>query len=184
MLADDGTYEQAVRNLCGPPAPLTDAGARLTASPGIYAWWGPDSIFPELSGPANAAVPSVRLLYLGIATRLRRRIMSNHLGRSGRSTLRRTLAGLLLDEEGYRTTWTDRVVLVPDDEPRLTAWMHQHLSLTWVVYPVPRSIERQLIAQLRPPLNVEGAERDASREAIQKARAAYRASAGPRSETL
>src|SRR4051794_29257476 len=46
------------------------------------------------------------------------------------STLRRTLAGLLASE-GYRTTWTDRVVLIPQDETRLTAWMYAHLRLTW-----------------------------------------------------
>jgi hypothetical protein len=36
------------------------------------------------------------LLYIGIASNLRHRIISNHLRRSGSSTLRRTLAGLLL----------------------------------------------------------------------------------------
>lgn len=38
----------------------------------------------------------------------------------GASTLRRTLAGLLLAEHGYRTKRTDRVVLVARDEARGT----------------------------------------------------------------
>lgn len=42
---------------------------------------------------------------------------------------RRTLAGLLMPTEGYCTTWTDRVVLIPEDEQRLTDWMRQHLRL-------------------------------------------------------
>jgi hypothetical protein len=40
-------------------------------------------------------MPDLRLLYVGIATKLRTRLASNHLGRTGSSTLRRTLAGLL-----------------------------------------------------------------------------------------
>lgn len=50
--------------------------------------------------------------------------------RSGSSTLRRTLAGLLLDDEAFRTRWTDRVVLVDEDEVRLTAWMEANLRVS------------------------------------------------------
>jgi hypothetical protein len=122
----------------------------------------------------------MRLLYIGIAGRLRTRIVGNHLRRSGTSTLRRTLAGLLLEVEGYRTTWTDRVVLVPDDERRLTGWMHEHLALTWTEHPEPRTLEPVLIARLRPPLNVDGAVADLTRDAIKRARAAFYVSAGNR----
>jgi hypothetical protein len=51
-----------------------------------------------LSGPANAHDPSRRVLYLGRATTLRGRILRNHLRRSGSSTLRRTLADLLMSD--------------------------------------------------------------------------------------
>ena len=95
----------------------------LSRSSGVYAWWAAPSVFPDLPGPPNGNVPGLRLLYVGRATNLRGRILRNHLRRSGSSTLRRTLAGLL-SAEGYRTMWTDRVVLVPEDETRLTAWMH------------------------------------------------------------
>ncbi|WP_454836902.1 GIY-YIG nuclease family protein [Rhodococcus qingshengii] len=70
----------------------------------------------------------MRLLYVGLATNLRRRVISNHLRRSGPSTLRRTPAALRLDAEHYRTRRTDRVVLVDEDEIRLTAWMRAHLN--------------------------------------------------------
>lgn len=131
-------------------------------------------MLPESTGRQPAGV---RLLYLGIATRLRKRIASNHLARSGSSTLRRTLAGLLLAQEGFRTQWTDRVVLLPDEEIRLTTWMRQHLRLTTALHPEPRTIERQLIELLRPPLNIEGTAPGAARTKIQNARKAYRASA-------
>ncbi|MFG2794718.1 GIY-YIG nuclease family protein [Streptomyces sp. NPDC048419] len=72
--------------------------------------------------------------------------------------MRRTLAGLLMSTEGYRTTWTDRVILIPEDEQRLTGWMHEHLHLTWSELPDPAPVETLLITRLRPPLNVDGAE--------------------------
>ncbi|WP_329531976.1 hypothetical protein OG568_15410 [Streptomyces sp. NBC_01450] len=50
---------------------------------------------------------------------------------------RRTLAGLLMPTEGYCTTWTDRVVLTPEDEQHLADWMRQHFHLTWCERPDP-----------------------------------------------
>jgi hypothetical protein len=101
--------------------PEARTGAPVVA--GLYAWWAPPAVLPDLAGPMHQRLPDLRLLYVGIATRLRSRLASNHLRRSGSSTLRRTLAGLLLDDERLRTRWTDRVVLVDDDEIRLTEWM-------------------------------------------------------------
>lgn len=122
----------------------------------------------------------LRLLYLGLAKSLRRRVVGNHLQRSGSSTLRRTLAGLLLKEQGYRTVWTDRVVLTPDDEARLTTWMTEHLRLTWAEHHHPAAVELDLIASLAPPLNVDGAAPGESRDRVRAAKAAFQASAGPR----
>ena len=69
----------------------------VPAVSGLYAWWAARGILPHLPGPAHPH-EDLRLLYVGIASNLRRRIISNHLRRSGSSTLRRTLAGLLLAE--------------------------------------------------------------------------------------
>ncbi|MEU5100270.1 MULTISPECIES: GIY-YIG nuclease family protein [Streptomyces] len=162
------------------PRLLSEAAVALPRAAGLYAWWAPPSVLPSFSGPVNSADPGRRLLYLGKATRLRSRITSNHLRRSGSSTLRRTLAGLLMPTEGYRTVWTDRVVLVPEDEERLTEWMHEHLSLTWVEHPDPLSVEGELISRLAPPLNVDGAGEGAALDAVREARAHYYGSAGPR----
>src|SRR5689334_12567520 len=120
---------EAWRLLSGAPAPINVATKGLSRSSGVYAWWAAPTVFPDLPGLPNEHDPSLRLLYLGRATNLRGRILRNHLRRSGSSTLRRTLAGLLMSE-GYRTHWTDRVVLLPEDEERLTRWMHTHLRLT------------------------------------------------------
>lgn len=154
---------------------LDDLSALPTAS-GLYAWWAPLEVFPQLPGPEHPAEPEIRLLYVGLATNLRRRVSSNHLRSSGSSTLRRTLAGLLLDAEGYRTRRTDRVILVDEDEVRLTAWMHTHLRLSWCLHPSPAHVEAAVIGRWVPPMNVSHAN-GPTRAVIKKARAVYSASA-------
>lgn len=167
--------------LLSTPLALEAATAALPPRTGLYAWWARPEVLPGLPGPPHPA-GSGRLLYLGVAARsLRTRIVGAHLRDSGRSTLRRTLAGLLLGSEGYRTRWSDsgdRVVLVPGDEERLTAWMHRNLALTWCEHTDPRSAEHELITALAPPLNVQGAAPSETRNRVRRAKAAFRASAG------
>ncbi|MCX4452362.1 GIY-YIG nuclease family protein [Streptomyces sp. NBC_01728] len=179
-MPDDATVRQAEADLLSKPHALDSAVTGLPATEGLYAWWAPSEVLASFSGPASSGDPAQRLLYLGKAKRLRSRVVSNHLRDSDRSTLRRTLAGLLPSTECYRTTWTDRVVLTPEDEQRLTDWMHQHLTLTWSERPDPDPLETALISRLRPPLNVDGTEHGATRERVRQTRALYYASAGPR----
>lgn len=168
----------ATAALTGPVHALDDLTALPTGA-GLYAWWAAPEVLPALPGPPHPSDPQLRLLYVGIASNLRRRITANHLRRSGSSTLRRTLAGLLLDTEHYRTRWTDRVVLINDDELRLTEWMSTHLRLSWCENPMPAALEPGIIATLRPPLNVDHAT-GPLRDVVKAARSAYIRSAGPR----
>ena len=168
----DARAEEALRLLSGVPLDLDVAGRGLSRGGGVYAWWADPSVLPELPGPPNRSVPSLRLLYLGRATSLRGRILRNHLRRSGSSTLRRTLAGLLVSEN-YRTTWTDRVVLFPEDERRLTAWMHENLRLTWAEDPDPVAVEAELVRRLHPPLNVSGVDPEHVQASVVAAKNAY-----------
>ncbi|WP_243715093.1 GIY-YIG nuclease family protein [Micromonospora sp. KC207] len=170
--------EEALRLLSNVPVGLDVAVKRLGRGSGVYAWWADPSIFPDLPGPPSESVPSLQLLYLGRATSLRGRILRNHLRRSGSSTLRRTLAGLLVSE-GYRTTWTDRVVLVPEDEARLTAWMYANLRLTWAEDAEPATIEAELVRRLHPPLNVHGVGPEHIQAAVVSAKNSYNASSRP-----
>ncbi|MDI1463388.1 GIY-YIG nuclease family protein [Catellatospora sp. KI3] len=172
--------QQVIDGLHAAPVALGEAVARLPRTPGLYAWWASPSVLADLPGPVNATDSGLRLLYLGIATSLRTRIAGNHLARSGSSTLRRTLAGLLLPTQAYQTVWTDRVVLTAADELRLTGWMTDNLRLTWWACGDPRDHELKLITALAPPLNVEGAAPGRHRDLVRNARAAYLASAGPR----
>lgn len=147
----------------------------LPALSGLYAWWAPPSVFEPLSGPAHPHTTDMRLLYVGIASNLRRRIRQDHMRRSGRSTLRRTLAGLLLDTESYRTYRTDRVKLVREDEARLTTWMHAHLQISWCLHPTPGDVEAGVINRWAPPLNVTYAS-GPTRDFVEAARHAYNTS--------
>ncbi|GAA2717121.1 hypothetical protein Apa02nite_093450 [Actinoplanes palleronii] len=167
--------EESLRRLSVAPQKLDIAAKRVGRGGGVYAWWAAPSVFPELPGTPNRAVPGLRLLYLGRATSLRGRIVRNHLRRSGSSTLRRTLAGLLMSE-GYRTTWTDRVVLVPEDEDRLTAWMSAHLLLTWAEDEQSVTTEAELVRRLHPPLNVSGVDPEHVQASVVAAKNAYNAS--------
>ncbi|XTZ14649.1 GIY-YIG nuclease family protein [Micromonospora echinospora] len=175
---DEARVNEALRLLSGVPVEPSVAARRLGRGSGVYAWWAAPSVFPDLPGLPNENVPWLRLLYLGRATSLRGRILRNHLRRSGSSTLRRTLAGLLV-AEGYRTTWIDRVVLVPEDEVRLTAWMHTHLRLTWAEDAEPATIEAVLVRRMHPPLNVQGVDPEHLQAAVVAAKNSYNASSRP-----
>ena len=163
--------------LCARPATPDTASAALSRASGVYAWWARPAIFPDLPGMPNDADPSVRLLYVGRASSLRGRIPRNDLRRSANSSLRRTLAGLLMPVEGYRTMWTDRVVLVPEDELRLTTWMRANLRLTWAEHSHPEEIEDELVWRLVPPLNVYGVGPEDVQASVVAAKAAYESSA-------
>lgn len=175
-VTDNGrSIDTVIADLVAGPISPSEVAARVPASPGLYAWWAPPKVLSDLHGPAHPSEPELRLLYVGIAYRLRSRLGSNHMKRSGSSTLRRTLAGLLLDVEGSRTRWTDRVVLIDEDERRLTAWMTEHLRVSWCEQQAPRDIEGAIIRALLPPLNVDHASGPAL-HVVKAARRRYSAS--------
>ncbi|MBW0093809.1 GIY-YIG nuclease family protein [Pseudonocardia sp. KRD-184] len=178
MASAPPALDTVVDALLADPISTDEIRTQAPSAPGLYAWWAPPAILPKLVGPAHPAVPDVRLLYVGLATKLRSRLVSNHLRRSGSSTLRRTLAGLLLDDQGYRTRWTDRVVLVDEDEVRLTEWMGTNLCVSWCEHPTPRDVEGDIIRALHPPLNVDHASGPVV-DVIKAARRRYYDSAGP-----
>lgn len=179
---DDDILSEVSAALAATTRPVGSCAAALAPAPGIYSWWADPLTFPLLSSPTAAMNATDRLLYLGLASNLRKRVTQNHLRRSGSSTLRRTLAGLLMDTENFSTRRTDRVVLVEEDERRLTDWMEVHLRLSWVEFGHPKLIEAALIQRLQPPLNVTHT-CGPNREIIDSARQRYRASAPPPAAT-
>lgn len=172
----DDVLGEVARALAATTRSVKDSQGLLPPAAGIYSWWADPLTFSSMESPTAAKNSTDRLLYLGLASNLRKRVLQNHLRRSGSSTLRRTLAGLLMETEDLRTRRTDRVVLVDEDERWLTAWMGTHLRLSWVEFAQPKSIEAALIERLRPPLNVAHA-RGPNREIVDAARYRYRSSA-------
>ena len=141
-------------------ADVGEAAGLVPAQPGLYAWWAHPGALPGITGPRHPDGER-ELLYVGLArssptsrATLRSRVVGNHIcGTTGQSTLRRALASLLHEQEGWRSTFTDRPLLAPEDEQRLDDWMQQHLALTWVVHEQPWTVEAEVIAKLAPPLN-------------------------------
>lgn len=174
----DSFIDHVYRLLAGPPVSTDVAAGTLPRSPGVYAWWAYRTVLPELPGLTNDHDRHLRLLYVGRAANLRGRILKTHLRRSGSSELRRILAGLLTPSDGYRTTWQDGVVLIPEDELRLTAWMRRSLRLTWAEHPYPEEVEGDLVGRFEPALNIHGVRDSDVRTMVVAAKDRYDTSIG------
>lgn len=98
---------------------------------------------------------------------LRRRIGREHAGDTGRSTLRRSLAGLLKNDlrivarcrpfrgEPKPINFTN-FSLEPEGDGRLSDWLAAHLTVTVVAGAVAPGQEDALISELEPPLTLLG----------------------------
>lgn len=186
---DAGSVADVVQRLLGTPVPLPVAVAPATdggvpVEPGLYAWWAPPGAVPGIVGPAHPDA-GLELLYVGQArsggaarSTLRSRVVGNHVrGTTGQSTLRRSLASLLSEREGWHTRWTTRPVLVNKDELRLTEWMTARLQLTWAVHPTPWRVEDDVIEAMQPPLNQALNRGHPLYEHVRDARRSWRATA-------
>jgi hypothetical protein len=177
VTSSDSFTEHVYELLAGLPVSADTAAGTLSRSSGAYAWWAFPTVLPDLPGLTNDHDRKLRLLYVGQASNLRGRILKTHLRRSGSSALRRTLAGLLMPVEGYRTMWKDGVVLIPDDELRLTAWMGRSLRLTWAEHPYPEDVERDLVTRFEPALNLHGVRDDDIHRTVVAAKERFESSA-------
>ena len=180
---------EALAALDAPRARPISASSAVPAKPGLYAVHADDAAWTEAG---LAEPPDERPLYVGKAERsLASRDVETHFasGRTGSSTLRRSLAALLRERLVLEALPRKRSDPTPPDitnftleragDDRLSAWMRGRLRLaTW---PAPsgadlRRIEELVLAQLLPPLNLRGIETP-WREAILAARAALAAEA-------
>lgn len=136
--------------------------------PGLYAIHGGASTWLALG---LGEPPDDRPLYIGKAeASLAGRDIDTHFGagRTGQSTVRRSVAALLHDALGFRGMprnpakpgYFANYGLSAGHDQLLTEWMQTHLRLA--VWPRPDrsggallAIERHLLAALRPPLNLK-----------------------------
>jgi hypothetical protein len=148
-----------------PDARMPPAAGGIPAEPGLYAWWTTRGLIPEVPKRPHPNERALDLFYVGIApsgpassATLRSRVTGNHLsGNTGSSTFRLTLASLLLHELKLHPRNTASWVVLPREEnTRLSLWQREHLLLTWCVAQEPWVVEHEVIAQLKPPLNLAG----------------------------
>lgn len=156
----------ALPSLDGPRLTIAEAERIVPSAPGLYAVHGDPSVWQRL---ALGDPPDDRPLYVGKAERsLADRDVRTHFstGKTGWSTLRRSLAGLLADE--LRLEGQPRNLANPEGfanfgleeagDARLTGWMLEHLRLAAWPSPVGvvlDEIETVVLAQLMPPLNLD-----------------------------
>jgi hypothetical protein len=108
------------------------------------------------------------LLYAGIApsrkgssSTLRSVIRQHYAGNAFTSRLRFTLGRLLATDlaiELHRVRTSTRMTFGSGEE-RLSDWMAANAFVCWVEHPRPREVEDQVIAAVRPPLNVDAKSR-------------------------
>ena len=186
--ATDGEFKAAMRALDGKPFRIAardwpDGLSRLD-QPGLYSWWVDEAGAADLSEGLGHQVHTGRI-YAGQtgATRwpsgsagaatLASRIGRNHLrGRIRGSTFRLTLASCRM--EPLALVPTSRRLLDPDSEARLSAWMAAHLEVA--VFPVVdrdplADLERRVLTELDPPLNLDGMRPSALRSDLSRRRA-------------
>ena len=160
----------------------------VTKQPGLYGFYGDRFAWISLGiEPAFEGQP----LYVGKAERnLNGRDVGTHfaVGKTGSSTVRRSLAALLVDVLGLVAV--PRNLAKPDgsanfaldqaSEIRLSNWMQTHLLLSSWTKPdgaVLDEVETAGVSRLRPPLNLDkvGEPRDRLRAARRRMAAAARA---------
>jgi hypothetical protein len=180
--------DAAIRRLDTAPTriPARDwpTGARNIDHAGLYSWWVDAAGASHLSSGLEQLITTGRIYAgqtgatkwpsgkAGNAT-LASRTGAGHLhGRIRGSTFRLTLASCLITP--LELERIGRLQLAAESERRLTAWIADHLEVA--VHPVddrdPLSdLERNVLAELDPVLNLEGMPRTAVRSALSLLRA-------------
>ena len=140
--------------------PLPDVHAE--PGPGVYAWF-----LVGASAIGEVSTSHEQPIYIGKSSNLAERTFYTHFttGKTGFSTLRRSIGALLKDELGLhpvqrgagpsKTNFTN-YRFTGAGESDLTAWMLEHLHVGVNPRENPAPTERGLIATTRPPLNLTG----------------------------
>ncbi|WP_350339268.1 GIY-YIG nuclease family protein [Paramicrobacterium humi] len=104
-----------------------------------------------------------------------------HLYRTRASALRRSLAALLRHQmpilEDVIPGRKGKFGLAEPSETKLTAWILQNLTLTWMECSSPGHVERAVVAVSMPPLNYTFASRGPYAKIMRRLRSELRADA-------
>jgi hypothetical protein len=175
---------QALIDLDGARYIRSEATHRVPKEPGLYAFYGDERAWSDLDlAPAFDGQP----LYVGKAEKsLNGRDVGTHFatGKTGSSTVRRSLAALLAAQ--LDLVAVPRNLAKPDGsanfsletagDRRLSRWMDERLALAAWVKPEDVSldeVETAVLLRLRPPLNLDKV--GEPRERLRRARGALAA---------
>lgn len=140
------------------------AKGQLPSEPGFYSWWVRPGAIPRVP-PTIHPTEDWLLFYVGIApgraessATLASRVGGQHIGgNTGSSTFRLSLAALLFEDEGWQPLRRKKkVVLSAVDNRALREWQQENAGLCWCLVDEPwaGSMERDVIAEMKPPLNL------------------------------
>lgn len=165
-MIEDSAVAAALEALAGTRHMHGHAVDLVPREPGLYAFYGDDQAWSDLGlTPAFGGQP----LYVGKAERsLNGRDVATHFapGKTGSSTVRRSLAALLADQLALvpvprnlaKPDGSANFALGASSEERLSNWMRDHLSLATWTKPADvnlAEIETVVLRRLRPPLNLD-----------------------------
>lgn len=161
------------------PQEFIDRGRISSDRPGLYSWWVDDKGVEDLTDGLGLEVDP-GLIYSGLAGATRwpsgkrsnntlwSRVMTMHLGGNHEfSTFRLTLGAIVARSNGVTQI----------DEDSLTRWMHSHLRLVTVAYDDRDSLgrlERDVLAELDPPLNLQHMQPTPIRQRLRQLRKAIK----------
>lgn len=183
-MASDAPLAHALVDLAGVRHAHADAGNRVSKAAGLYAFYGDEQAWSDLDlSPAFDDQP----LYVGKAEKsLNGRDVGTHFatGKTGSSTVRRSLAALLVTQLGLvavprnlvRPDGSANYSLEPLGDERLSRWMEERLLLaTWIKpqHVLLDEVETAALLRLRPPLNLDKV--GEPRERLRRARGAMAA---------
>jgi hypothetical protein len=161
------TTAEVLDRLQAPRFPLRNSFPSLPAKPGLYAIHGSRDAWVALG--LGDPIPNLPL-YVGKAEdSLVARDIRTHFedGRTGSSTVRRSLAALLCDDLNLSAMprnpaqpgYFPNYALSDADDMKLTHWMRERLELAvwvWDRSRTLRKIESDVLSRLNPPINIAG----------------------------
>ena len=185
-MTSDDVVAEALAGLAGVRHTRDDAQVMAPRAAGLYAFYGDDQAWRDLD---LTPVPGGQPLYVGKAERsLNGRDVGTHFasGKTGSSTVRRSLAALLVDtlelvpvpRNLARPDGSANFGLTPESDARLSRWMEDRLRLaTWTK---PDGVwlddlETEVVRTLRPPLNLDKVGQPRERLRVARKRMADRA---------
>ncbi|MDE0777070.1 MAG: hypothetical protein OSB43_12410 [Nocardioides sp.] len=162
----ESVVAKALVDLAGERHTRAVAVDQVPKDPGLYAFYGDAQAWSALDlSPAFDEQP----LYVGKAEKsLNGRDVGTHFstGKTGSSTVRRSLAALLVEaldlvavpRNVSRPDGSANYSLEPAGDERLSRWMEERLELATWVKPedvVLNDVETEVLLRLRPPLNLD-----------------------------